>query len=146
MSPFVRSRIFPLAIAEDLGNQSGQHFCRAGADQRIEVAHANDRHREPPAKSATRIWSTSKKRIMLEGMRADFLKVDRLSVKVMENGQQSQAGPRDPRLQAPTWFADLKPALPLGENERHHQHREVGKFARRRSVHHARRSQWHICD
>jgi len=29
------------------GDKPGQHFCGDGADQRTEVAHADDRHREP---------------------------------------------------------------------------------------------------
>ena len=60
------------------------------------------------------------RQIMLEGMRADFAKVDRLSAKVIEivRGAREMRATRRP---APTSRATLNPELPLAENERPHQ-------------------------
>ena len=85
------------------------------------------------------------RQIMLEGMRADFLKVDRISAKVVELLRKAK------QVRAKT-AAGLgsggrpESELPLDKNQRHHQPREMGKSARRRSVHHSRRSQWNLCD
>ena len=71
-----------------------------------------------------------KKRIMLEGMRADFLKVDRLSVKVMETVRKAKTDSRNDSVRNRPGSRS-KSQLSLGKDERHHQHREVGQPARR---------------
>ena len=83
--------------------------------------------------------------IMLEGMRADFLKVDRISTKVVETVRRA----KQVRAKTPAGTdltADLNPALPLAQDQRHHQPRQMGQPTRRRSVYHSRRGQRNVCD
>ena len=79
------------------------------------------------------------RQIMLEGMRADFHKVDRLSSKVIDivrNAKEVRATTHGrQRL-----HRDAQPELQVAEDERPDQPRQVGQPARRRSVHHARRT------
>ncbi len=80
------------------------------------------------------------RRIMLEGMRADFDEVDRISTQVW---QMASGGARDPRHQSRRHghrgpvFAEPE----MAEDQRHHQPEQVGQSARRRDLHHAR-SEW----
>ena len=85
------------------------------------------------------------RQIMLEGMRADYHKVDRLSTKVLDLVRVRQRDPRDDARgqQLPR---DAESELPLAEDERPHQPRQVGQPARRRDLHDARRSQRHLRD
>jgi len=67
------------------------------------------------------------KRIMLEGMRADFQKVDRLSVKVLETVRQAKAdSSEDGGGDRSGWRIESE--LPLGENERNYQSGKVGNL------------------
>ena len=64
--------------------------------------------------------------IMLEGMRADFLKVDRISTKVVEMVRRaSRFAPRHPP--APILPRPTEPGLQLAEDQRHHQPGQVGQ-------------------
>ncbi len=85
------------------------------------------------------------RQIMLEGMRADFLKVDRISTKVVEIVRRAK------QVRAKTSAGtDLdrgpESRIPLAQDQRHHQPRQMGQFAGRRSVYHSGRGQWNICD
>ena len=70
------------------------------------------------------------RQIMLEGMRADFLKVDRLSAKVVERVRAAK------QIRAKTALRDgpgggSESELPLGEDQRNYQHGKVGEPAGR---------------
>ncbi len=85
------------------------------------------------------------RQIMLEGMRADFLKVDRISMKVVEMLRKAK------QIRAKTaagtdLVADLNPNYQLAENQRHHQPRQMGQPAGWRSVHDSGRSQRNVRD
>ncbi len=80
------------------------------------------------------------KQIMLEGMRADYNKVDALSRKVMDIVTKA----KEIRATNPAgsdFTAKLNPELPLDQDQRHHQPRQVGQSSRRRNLHRARRSE-----
>ena len=63
--------------------------------------------------------------IMLEGMRADFNRVDALSKKVIEIvSQAKEISAKNPA--GSDFTATLNPELSLGEDQRHHQPRQVG--------------------
>ena len=70
------------------------------------------------------------RQIMLEGMRADYQKVDRLSTKVLDLVSVAQRSSRhDARRQR--FRRHAQPELPLGEDERPDQSRQVGQPPRR---------------
>ena len=82
------------------------------------------------------------RQIMLEGMRADFLEVDRISTQVVEMARAA----REIRATNPAGTdlrADLNPGIPVAEDQRHHQPRQMGQPSRRRSLHDVRRGEWH---
>ena len=85
------------------------------------------------------------RQIMLEGMRADFQKVDRLSQKVVEMVRQ---GLEDSREDCGRNRPDggFESELQVAEDQRHYQSGEVGKPAGRRNFHHAGRGEWHVRD
>lgn len=74
---------FPLAIAEDLDSSQVSIFAAQAQTNelksRMQMTNVVNRRKTRHAHMVN-----INKRIMLEGMRADFLKVDRLSVKVLE--------------------------------------------------------------
>jgi hypothetical protein len=74
------------------------------------------------------------RQMMLEGMRADFHKVDRLSSKVIDivrNAKEVRATTK----RAERVHRDAQSELQVAEDERPHQPRQVGQPAGRRSVH-----------
>ncbi len=83
--------------------------------------------------------------IMLEGMRADFLKVDRISTKVVETVRTREAGTSQDRRRDRS-HRRSESGISLAQDQRHHQSRQMGKLARRRSVYHSRRGQWNVRD
>jgi leucyl aminopeptidase (aminopeptidase T) len=80
---------FPLAIAEDLDSSQVSIFAvQAQANElksRMQMTDVVNRRKIRHAHMVN-----INKRIMLEGMRADFLKVDRLSVKVLETVRKAK--------------------------------------------------------
>ena len=80
------------------------------------------------------------RQIMLEGMRADFHKVDRLSSKVHRHRPQRAATIRATTHGRQRLHARRSIRTTVAEDERPDQPRQVGQPARRRSVHHARRT------
>ena len=78
------------------------------------------------------------RRIMLEGMRADFDEVDRISTQVW----QMASAAREIRATNPAGtdiVATLFAQSEVAEDQRHHQPEQVGQSSRRRILHHARR-------
>ena len=76
------------------------------------------------------------RRIMLEGMRADFDEVDRISTQVW----QMASAAREIRATNPagTDIVGLfSPRPEVAEDQRHHQPEQVGQSARRRNLHHS---------
>ncbi len=85
------------------------------------------------------------RQIMLEGMRADFLKVDRLSAEGTGDGAHGETNPcQDVRGNGSG--GGFESELPVDEDQRDYQSGKVGKPAGRRSVHDSRRSEWHVRD
>ena len=76
------------------------------------------------------------RRIMLEGMRADFDEVDRISTQVW----QMASAAREIRATNPAGtdiVGRFSPQLEVAEDQRHHQPEQVGQSAGRRNLHHA---------
>ena len=135
---------FPLPIAEDMESSQVSIFAvQAQANElksRMQMTDVVNRRKIRHAHMVN-----INKRIMLEGMRADFLKVDRLSVKVMERLRKA----KQVRAKTPAGtdlVVDLNPELPLGKDKWNYQHRKVGEPSRGRGLHHPRRGQRHIRD
>ena len=83
------------------------------------------------------------RQIMLEGMRADFGEVDRISLQVLEIAQRRRARPRHhARRHRP--HRRHEPRLQVAQDQRHHQPAQVGQPAGRRNLHHARRGERHV--
>ena len=85
------------------------------------------------------------RQIMIEGMRADYGVVDRISRRVIDIVQPA----RTIRATTPAgsdMTATLNPDLPLDQDERPHQPGEVGQSAWRGGLHDARRGQRHLRD
>ena len=131
----------PLAIAEDLESSQVSIFAvRAQTNElksRMQMTDVVNRRKIRHAHMVN-----INKQIMLEGMRADFLKVDQLSVKVLETVRPA----KQIRAKTPSGtdlVADLNP------NSRWVKTsgiiRKVGKLAGRRSVYDARRGERHVC-
>jgi hypothetical protein len=74
---------------------------------------------------------------MLEGMRADYNKVDALSRKVIDIVTSAKGDPRH-QSSGQRFHRAAQSRLSLGQNQRHHQPRQVGQSSRRRGLHHAR--------
>ena len=84
------------------------------------------------------------RQIMLEGMRADFAKVDRISQKVVDMVRKaSQIRAKTPA--GTDLVADLNPNYNWLKTSGIISPRQVGKPARRRDLHDARRSEWNVC-
>ena len=83
--------------------------------------------------------------IMLEGMRADFLKVDRISTKVVETVRRAKQV-RATDFRRDRSYRRSESGIPLAQDQRHYQPRQMGQPARRRGVYHSRRSQRNVCD
>ena len=76
------------------------------------------------------------RRIMLEGMRADFAEVDRISTQVW----QMASAAKEIRAVNPAGteiIGRLFAAVEMAQDQRHHQPAQVGQPARRRNLHHA---------
>ena len=82
------------------------------------------------------------RQMMLEGMRADFHKVDRLSSKVIDIVRNAKVV-RATTTGGSDFTATLNPELQVAEDERPDQPRQVGQPARRRGLHHARERRRH---
>ena len=85
------------------------------------------------------------RQIMLEGMRADFQKVDRLSAKVVAMVRKAR------RVRAKTGARNgpdggIESELPLAEDQRDYHSGKVGEPARRGDFHDAGRGQWDVRD
>ena len=85
------------------------------------------------------------RQIMLEGMRADFQRVDRLSQKVVEMVRKAS------KIRAKTAAGHRSDGrsesqLQVAEDQRHYLSGEVGKPAGRRNLHDAGRSEWDVRD
>ena len=70
------------------------------------------------------------RQIMLEGMRADFNHVDALSSKVMRDRQHRQGDHRQNRRRL-RLHRRAQPGVPLDQDQRHYQPRQMGQSARR---------------
>jgi aminopeptidase len=121
----------PLADREGSGDEPGQHFCRAGADQRTEVAHADDGRREP-AKDPARAHGQHQQADHA-GRHARGLPEGRPAQR--EGAGDGAPGEADSGEDA---FGNgpgggFESELPLGEDERDYQHGEMGQPAGRRS-------------
>ena len=68
----------PAEVLADMETSEVSIFAVKVQQQRIALAHADDRRRQPPA-DAPRAHGQHQPQIMLEGMRADFDEVDRIS-------------------------------------------------------------------
>ena len=85
------------------------------------------------------------KRIMLEGMRADFLEVDALSVRVFDIASKASVI----RAHHAGWHRHSRshePVVQVAQDQRHHQSQQVGQPAGRRDLHRSRRGEWRVCD
>ena len=85
------------------------------------------------------------RRIMLEGMRADFEEVDRITHPGLADGQRSAGDPRH-QSRRHRHRRPLLAALEMAQDQRHHQPAQVGQPARRRNLHHSRASRRHVRD
>ena len=133
----------PLAIAEDLETSQVSIFAvQAQTNELKSRMQMTDIVNRQKIRHAHMV--NINKRIMLEGMRADFLKVDRLSVKVLEKVRKSKTDSGEDACGDGSG-GGFESELPLGEDQRNHQHRKVGEPAGRRSVHYAGRGQRHVC-
>ena len=61
------------------------------------------------------------RRIMLEGMRADFDEVDRISTQVWQHGQRGANEIRATNPAGTDIVAQFSPQLEMAEDQRHHQ-------------------------
>ena len=76
------------------------------------------------------------RQIMLEGMRADFVKMDELSQRLVERARKAE------RITCKTphgteFEAELSPELEMAEDQRHHHKRQMGQLAGWRNFHRA---------
>ena len=69
------------------------------------------------------------KKIMLEGMRADFQKVDELSIRVMEIVSKAHSYSRQDRRRH-RHHSRAEPRLQMDQDQRHHLHRTSGVICR----------------
>ncbi len=84
------------------------------------------------------------KKIMLEGMRADFAKVDELTLRVMNIVNKAKRYPgRDSRGHGNQCRTDSR--VQMDQDQRDHQPRQMGKPARRRNIYFAFGSEWDVC-
>ncbi len=73
------------------------------------------------------------RRIMLEGMRADFDEVDRISTQVWQMASEA----REIRATNPAGtniVGQFSPTVEMAQDQRHHQSEQVGQSSRRRNV------------
>ena len=138
-SPIVRSVGLPPEIADDMETSQVSIFAvnvqRNELKSRMEMTDIVNRRRMRHAHMVN-----INHEIMLEGMRADFNRVDALSKKVMEMVTKAkQVTRQEPRGQRPRRRSQSQ--LQVDQDQRHHQPGQVGQPSRRRDLHYARRSQ-----
>ena len=130
----------PRSIAADMEQSQVSIFAVHVQRNELALAHADDRHRQSPARCAMRTWSTSTGRSCSRACAPIIHKVDRLSTKVHRHRPRRAARCARRRRRGSDFTATLNPELQVAQDERPDQPRQVGQPARRRGVHDARRT------
>ena len=123
---------------DDMETQPGQHLRRRRRRRNeLRIAHADDRRRQPPQDAARAHGEHQPRRSCSRACAPTSTKVDRSARRCSTIVATARADPRHDAGRH-RHHGRPQPELPLAEDERHHQPRQVGQPARRRDLHHAR--------